>query len=199
MVFVVFVVFVFIVRIDGAAINLERPYDDEPYFPKDLDGVNSTRDLTSIQKWSKSALTYAIINYPEGMPEGTVRLAIRDAFDSWSRVTNLDFSEQHPSAQVDIQLAFGGMNHYRRENIPCQYNHENTLAHAYFPELGDIHFNTLHFFNGDTSLEAFLNTAVHEIGHALGLLHSASRSSIMYGAQLSDNLLVEPQSEDIEV
>ncbi|EAT46123.1 AAEL002661-PA, partial [Aedes aegypti] len=150
-----------------------------------------------VQKWSKSLLTYAIVNYPRGMPEGTVRSTIRTAFDAWSRVTNLDFVERASSAEVDIQVAFEGMNHYRR-GVPCQYNHENTLAHAFFPELGDIHFNTLHFFNGETSREEFLNTAVHEIGHSLGLLHSASRSSIMYGAQLSSNLLVEPQPEDIE-
>ncbi|XP_019539904.3 matrix metalloproteinase-19-like [Aedes albopictus] len=189
--------FAFFVCIHGAAIPGERPYNDDPYFPTDLDGTNTTRDLTVVQKWSKSLLTYAIVNYPAGMPQGIVRSTIRSAFDSWSRVTNLDFVERASSAEVDIQLSFEGMNHYRR-GIPCHYNHENTLAHAFFPELGDVHFNTLHFFNGETTREEFLNTAVHEIGHSLGLLHSASRSSIMYGAQVSSNLVLEPQPEDVE-
>ncbi|XP_053692592.1 matrix metalloproteinase-19-like [Sabethes cyaneus] len=189
------VVIVFEVR--AAAVFTEHPYHDEPYFPTDLDGVNSRHDLTDELKWNKSLLTYSIVNYPSGVSADLIRSTIRQAFDSWSQVTNLDFEEQVGSPQlVDIQLSFEGMNHYRR-NIPCRFSQELTLAHAFFPEVGDVHFNTKYFFSDDTTIEQFLNTAVHEIGHSLGLTHSSSRDSIMYGAQLSE-LRSKPQPEDIK-
>ncbi|XP_058447031.1 stromelysin-1-like [Malaya genurostris] len=182
----------------SAAILEGRPYHDEPYYPTDLDGANSSkyRELSAGLKWSKSLLTYNIINYPAVVPREVIGSTIRQAFDAWSAVTNLDFMEDADAGRVDIQVSFEGMNHYRR-GVPCQFSQEITLAHAFFPEAGDIHFNTKYFFTDDTSIEQFLNTAVHEIGHSLGLLHSSSRDSIMYGAQLN-NFLSKPQPEDIQ-
>ncbi|XP_055640677.1 matrix metalloproteinase-19-like [Toxorhynchites rutilus septentrionalis] len=181
----------------SAAVFVERPFHDEPFYPSDLDGANSTkyRDLTAGFKWNKTLLSYSIINFPTGVPPNLIRTTIRRAFDAWSRYTNLNFVESL-SAMVDIQLAFEGVNHYRR-GLPCRFSQEITLAHAFFPEDGDIHFNKKYFFTEGASIEQFLNTAVHEIGHSLGLLHSSSRKSIMYGAQLQE-LFSEPQPEDIQ-
>ncbi|XP_058839182.1 stromelysin-1-like [Topomyia yanbarensis] len=193
----VFILQVVLQIVRGAAILEGRPYHDEPYYPTDLDGANSTKynELSAGLKWNKSLLTYNIINYPVAVPADLIRSSIRHAFDAWSEVTNLDFVESANAAQVDIQIGFEGVNHYRR-GVPCQFSQEITLAHAFFPEAGDIHFNTKYFFTGDTSIEQFLNTAVHEIGHSLGLFHSSSRDSIMYGAQLE--LRSKPQPEDIQ-
>lgn len=194
----VLVLAIYVSTVRSAAVFVERPYHDEPFYPTDLDGANSSkyRDLTAGFKWSKSLLTYSIVSYPAGVPPNLIRTTIRQAFDAWSRVTNLNFVESS-STMVDIQLAFEGVNHYRR-GVPCRFSQEITLAHAFFPEDGDIHFNTKYFFTEDASIEQFLNTAVHEIGHSLGLLHSSSRRSIMYGAQLQE-LFSEPQPEDILV
>lgn len=43
----------------------------------------------------------------------------------------------------------------------------------------------------------YLRTAVHEIGHALGLLHDKNRNSVIYPAILSSDWFIEP--EDIVV
>ncbi|KAL1380516.1 hypothetical protein pipiens_014133 [Culex pipiens pipiens] len=181
--------------VQSAAFFEDRPYHDEPYHTVDLDGVNSTAELTSQFKWSKSVISYRIMNYPVRVLQSEIRAAVRHAFDAWSRVTNLDFVEDTRTIDVDIQLAFEGLNHQRRGQ-PCRYSYDSTLAHAFFPEHGDVHFNTKYFFTEDTSIEQFINTATHEIGHSLGLLHSTSRDSIMYFSQTS-NLFAEPQPEDI--
>ena len=52
----------------------------------------------------------------------------------------------------------------------------NVLAHAYYPvDGGDIHFDD----DENWTTDELLPTAVHEIGHSLGLKHSNVQGSIM--------------------
>jgi len=70
-----------------------------------------------------------------------------------------------------------------------------TLAHAFFPYKydaigGDIHFDEQENWssahdsrnnnNEDYNTISFLSVAVHEIGHSLGLGHSADTESVMF-------------------
>ncbi|XP_055597430.1 matrix metalloproteinase-19-like [Uranotaenia lowii] len=181
--------------VEGAALFVGRPYYDEAFYPKDFDGVVSNLELAKVVPWNKTTLTYRVMNYPSRMPSTAIRETVRRAFDSWSKVTKLDFVEQTrgPANELDLQLSFEAQNHYRR-GVPCMYSREQTVAHAFLPEDGDIHFNTKYFFDGETTLDQFLNTAIHEIGHSLGLLHTESHDSIMYASQ---TIFQEPQPADI--
>src|SRR5262249_33936350 len=67
------------------------------------------------------------------------------------------------------------------------------IAGAYFPSpinnfsiAGDIQFNTAQPFSagGSSSSYDIFAVAMHEIGHALGLLHSSSSQAAMFGAYL---------------
>ena len=108
----------------------------------------------------------------------SVRQLLQNAFNQWSAVTNLDFieSENH---DADIEIIFGGRVHPHRWESCATELGSGILAHAFFPTTGAIHFNTQFFF-GSRNEDDFFNTAMHEIGHALGLDHSVNPASIMY-------------------
>lgn len=149
-----------------------------------------------VRRWSKSVLSYTIANFPEGQPVATIRALIKRAFGEWSRVTNLDFKEVGDSDSADIEIAFGGQDHTMRY-VECSFQSSQTMAHAFFPKLGDLHFNTKYFFeDGDKTLRDFLDTALHEIGHSLGLDHINSKASLMHPS--ASNQFTKPQPIDVE-
>lgn len=58
---------------------------------------------------------------------------------------------------------------------------EGTLAHAYYPTDGRVHFDSDEKFTDGTSEGInFLWVAVHEFGHSLGIGHSSVQDAIMY-------------------
>ncbi|XP_062552723.1 stromelysin-3-like [Armigeres subalbatus] len=147
------------------------------------------------RKWSKNVLTYSIENYPRGKRMAPIQSMLLKAFNEWSKVTNLDFVEVD-GVDADIEINFGGRIHKQRGSR-CTFDDPNTLAHAFFPEVGDIHFHNKYFFNDeDVTMEDFLDTAMHEIGHSLGLEHSRSKASLMHPTE--SNRFNEPQPIDIK-
>lgn len=70
-------------------------------------------------------------------------------------MTNLDFLEVADGDSADIEISFGGKEHKLR-SVRCAFDNPKTLAHAFLPTLGDLHFNTKYFFEGERSLGDFL-------------------------------------------
>nr|XP_029723109.1 matrix metalloproteinase-19-like [Aedes albopictus] len=135
-------------------------------------------------KWRSSSLTYYVGDIPAGVNPSVVKQIMRDAFDQWSGATNLDFIEtSNPTA--DIEILFGGQYH-RKRGSSCKepFANNKILGHASYPEDGSIHFNTQSFSRPVTEKE-LLTTAMHEIGHALGLEHSLSMASVMYPSRVA--------------
>lgn len=155
----------------------------------------SAKLKSGVRKWSKNVLTYTIENFPRGKRTAPIQAMLKKAFNEWSKVTNLDFVEVE-DADADIEINFGGRLHKMRDSR-CTFDDANTLAHAFFPEVGDIHFHNRYFFNDeDVTLEDFLDTAMHEIGHSLGLEHSRSKASLMHPTE--SNRFNEPQPIDVK-
>src|SRR5699024_8183534 len=117
------------------------------------------------------------------------------AFKEWESISTLEFKYLY-SMNADILIYFVDLNH----NIHTgDHNFPSTrvLAHAFYPiydsnnkmlkHSGDIHFNnevkdwSLSINNG-TSLYL---TALHEIGHSLGLNHIMDEKSIMFPYYIS--------------
>jgi hypothetical protein len=150
-------------------------------------GVTDVQAISSIRgeaafKWNKQHLTYSIVEYSSGLSRDDVRRAMRRAFDTWSEVVPLQFTEVSSGESADIKIQFASTSH----GDPWPFDGKGgVLAHATMPTSGLLHFdederwtfmNPNRIANGYTDL---LNVAIHESGHALGLSHSRNEDSIM--------------------
>ncbi|XP_069576501.1 LOW QUALITY PROTEIN: matrix metalloproteinase-28 [Brachyistius frenatus] len=136
------------------------------------------RSAAQAEKWYKRHLTYQIVNWPHHLSLGSVRLAVRAAFQVWSNVSGLVFQEA-PEGPADIRLAFYEGDH--NDGASNAFDGPGgTLAHAFLPRRGEAHFDMAERWtlNGHKGHNLFMVTA-HEIGHTLGLEHSPVRHALM--------------------
>ncbi|CAN9511326.1 unnamed protein product [Ophioblennius macclurei] len=136
------------------------------------------RSAASAEKWYKRHLTYQIVNWPQHLSPGSVRLAVRAAFQLWSNVSGLVFQEA-PEGPADIRLAFYEGDH--NDGASNAFDGPGgTLAHAFLPRRGEAHFDMAERWtlNGHKGHNLFMVTA-HEVGHTLGLEHSPVRHALM--------------------
>ena len=109
--------------------------------------------------------------------DGRVIEAVYRAFKFWSDVTNIKFYEKL-SGEVDIPIDFVTFDH--GDGSPFD-GVGGTLAHAYYPENGDIHVDDSETWTLDSPHGSnFLQTLTHEIGHSIGLEHSSVRDAVMF-------------------
>jgi hypothetical protein len=127
---------------------------------------------------------------------------IQSALSSWSSVANISFTQvsdnglpfNAPGATLG-QIRIG--QHYFDGAL-------GVLAHAYIPTTantaaGDIHFDQDESWasthNGNPSAIQVLNVAAHEVGHAIGILHSSINAALMY--PYYNESVAAPTSDDI--
>ena len=138
--------------------------------------------------WSNTALTFSYINRTNDLTLAEQKRAIRDAFDAWSQVSSLRFTEIATGG--DIQISFETYNHGDGENFDgpsSTINSPNILAHAFPPTDGRCHFDDSEIWTIDSRSTIaqpidLVTTATHEIGHLLGIGHSAENSAVMFAA-----------------
>jgi Ca2+-binding RTX toxin-like protein len=151
--------------------------------PYDLTGQKWTR--TTQVTWSfadfdlEPGLAKSYTGYPDfsASIDGRFRDLIRQAFATWDLFADLDFREVSDSVSADIRLgerfidgrpAAGGSTTL---GVASSWWNQNGYEKA------AISFD-IDAFDSD---DRFYWTALHEIGHTLGLDHSPSTSDLMYG------------------
>ncbi|KAI3867259.1 hypothetical protein MKW98_001693 [Papaver atlanticum] len=104
------------------------------------------------------------------------------AFSKWSSVIPVNFTETQDYKHANIKIGF----YYGDHGDESPFD-DMVLAHATGPGSGAfIHFNAGIIwavdFNSEKSKSAFdlETTAIHEMGHVLGLDHSSNEESVMW-------------------
>jgi hypothetical protein len=120
------------------------------------------------------------------------RPVVRQAFAAWEKVANIDFVEVADSLTNNIRLAWGNLD-----------GKDGTLAEAHWQYQGQLNTEAEIVFDlaeswtpqaATATSYSFLDVAIHEIGHTLGLDHVSDPSSIMYPYA---NGLLTPSTSDI--
>lgn len=151
------------------------------------------------------------VNYNEGGGPGTFDAAgdfmpggwqaeIVRAFDAWSAAANItfvqvaDMGEDYDAAQTSGDIRIGG------EPIDGA---GGVLAHAFYPPANGVSAaGDLHFDNAETWVVGFpgpgfdiFQVSAHEIGHSIGLAHTAVPNSLMN--PIYTEAFAGPQADDI--
>ena len=131
--------------------------------------------VASGNKWEYENLTYRFENLTPDLTDEQVHNAIAMAFQLWSSVTPLRFTEV--ASNQDILIRFVAGEH--GDGAPFD-GVGNVLAHAFFPQIGDAHFDEAEIWTLDSSTGPDLLTiAAHEFGHSLGLNHTNVTGALM--------------------
>ncbi|EYC20831.1 hypothetical protein Y032_0021g450 [Ancylostoma ceylanicum] len=149
---------------------------------KDIQQPSRLKRSLPHPRWKSNKFTFLVTAWSRRLDPGNVDATITRALAEWQKHANLEFRR----AQDPILNMKFGVGYHQ-----CEYPFTSSvLAHAFRPRttsfepkddpsnlIGDIHFND----DVPWSSPLLLATAIHEIGHSLGLPHVLNDvNSIMY-------------------
>lgn len=138
---------------------------------------NGAVAFSILDPWDKTDLTYYFHNCPSRLDCTAAHGAIRQAFQAWANVSALTFVEVTNIRDADIEVTFT-----REDPEGVLGEPGGTLAYNFFPRYGGDMFidDTEPWTINDKGDFDLVLTAIHEIGHGIGIDHSEYKDAIMY-------------------
>ncbi len=156
------------------------PEQDDKLTPIDFypsPNQNGAMAYSILDPWDKTDLTFFFHNCPTQINCTAAHGAIRQAFQAWANVSVLTFTEVTDVRQADIEVTFT-----RDDPQGVLGEPGGVLAYNFFPRYGGDMFidDSEPWTIGDNGDFDLLLTAIHEIGHGIGIDHSDRKDAIMY-------------------
>ncbi|KAM9376177.1 matrix metalloproteinase-17b [Pholidichthys leucotaenia] len=165
------------------------------------------RRRRAVSMWTRKNINWRLQSYPvtSHLSRETVRSLVFYALRVWAEPTPLEFHEVGSPDAADLQVDF--LHGYHGDGYPFDGT-GGAVGHAFFPSdparAGGVHLDAEEewAFRQPASEGTDLFTVlVHEFGHALGLVHSSSRHSVMrpyYQGPAGDPLHYRLGPQDLE-
>jgi hypothetical protein len=143
--------------------------------------------------WSFATLPGELVTFAASISDAAYQGAVRKAFAAWESVANIDFVEAADTLTNGIRLGWSYIDQAGGTLATASWRYSGSRTTE-----AEIRFDLYDKWqpqSGSGNTANFYATAVHEIGHAIGLEHVEERSSIMYAYQTS---VTSPSAEDIQ-
>ncbi|KAI4948783.1 hypothetical protein J4E86_008132 [Alternaria arbusti] len=149
---------------------------EQPYNTTDAEDASDVerRYVLWGPKWAKTTLTWRFDSYTNDLSTARQQSTISAAFAQWMNYIPLNIVPAASNAKADINIRFSPLG---RDDT--RYGFTSMVSEGTSMSSGNINVT----FNDDyqwTDDRLFGYTAVHEIGHALGMSHSGVEAAIMF-------------------
>jgi hypothetical protein len=145
------------------------------YYDQPAPTGSAKQDYQLSQPWNHTNITYHIINTLSQFSPQDVTSVIAQAFQSWASVAPLTFTQVNGTADINIQFAsIDGPENILGETCPPYNPCDSGSVTLDSDETWAL---TTPQGYSDISL---LAVASHELGHAIGMLHTNDQNALMY-------------------